>query len=93
MASSNNNTSPANPNLYVRYPYYYTRVNRIVLGNDTTVQLADDFFDRLAEKISALADCIKADEDTYKVLESIIALTYTTTGNGYYLYTKGLIEI
>ena len=79
--------------LELSYNTINDRVNRIVLGKDATVQLVDGFFDKLAEKIGALADCVKTDEDTYRVLEAITTLTYTTTGNGYYLYTKGLIEI
>lgn len=69
------------------------RVNRIVIGNDVTVPLIDGFFEKLAQAINDLADCIKSDKDTYKILEHIVVLTHTTTGNGYYLYTKGDIKV
>ena len=44
------------------------RVNRIVIGNDVTVPLIDGFFEKLAQAINDLADCIKSDKDTYKIL-------------------------
>lgn len=69
------------------------RVNRIVVGNDVTVPLIDGFFEKLAQAINDLADCVKSDKDTYKILEHIVVLTHTTTGNGYYLYTKGDIKV
>jgi len=78
--------------LEVTYNTINNRVNRIV-KNDNTIPLIDDLFEKLAGAVKDLADCVKNDEDPYKVLETIVSLAYTTTGNGYYLFTKGLIKI
>lgn len=32
-------------------------------------------------------------EDTYRTLEKLMTLTHVTTGNGYYLFTKGLVKV
>lgn len=79
--------------LETSYNAINNRVNNIVLGKDATVPLIDGFFEKLAKAINDLADCIKSNEDTYKILEYIVVLTYTTMGNGYYLYTKGDIKV
>jgi len=79
--------------LQLSYNTINDRVNRIMIGKDPTVPLIDGFFEKLAQEINNLAQCIKADKDTYKILETIVTLTYTTTGNGHYLYTKGLLKI
>lgn len=79
--------------LEVTYNTINNRVNRIVVENDNTIPLIDGLFEKLAGAVKDLADCVKNDEDTYKVLEAIVSLAHTTTGNGYYLFTKGLVKV
>jgi len=69
------------------------RINAIVLGKDTLVEIPDNFFDRLCNALEELARNIAEDEDTYTVLQRIATISYLTTGNGYYLYQKGDLEI
>ncbi len=68
------------------------RVQSIIQG-DVTIPLVDGFFSLLATHVMELASRIEKNEDVYKTLESITALAHLTTGNGYYLYTKGVIKI
>ncbi|MCJ7423485.1 hypothetical protein MUP01_04350 [Candidatus Bathyarchaeota archaeon] len=69
------------------------RVENLTAEKDTTVELIDGFFEKLAESLTDLADCIHAGKDSYKILEKIATQALTTTGAGYYLYTKGIIKV
>jgi hypothetical protein len=64
----------------------------IVLGRDTTIVFPDDFFDRLCALLEELANQIANDQDTYRTLEAISCLSYINTGNGYYLFLKGVLS-
>jgi hypothetical protein len=52
-----------------------------------------DVFDKLENALEELVVRIEEGEKTYPVLEKISNLAYSTTGNGYYLYLKGMIKI
>jgi hypothetical protein len=67
------------------------RVQAIKTG-DIVVQLSNEYFSLLAGYVEVLSNQIEADEDTYKTLEKIALLTFLTTGNGYYLFQKGVIK-
>jgi len=68
-------------------------VKRIQEGRETVIKLPENYFEKLAELIKELAELIEKDEDTYSVLQKIAVLTYAITGNGYYLYLKGILKI
>lgn len=69
------------------------RINEIVTEEDKTIPMIKGFFEGLVENLNELATKIEKDEDTYKTLEKIVELTYVTTGDGYYQYTKGQIKL
>lgn len=69
------------------------RIESIVSENEKTIPLIDGFFEKLAEAINELANCVKYNKDIYKPLERIAVLAHVTTGFGYYLYTKGRVKI
>jgi 4-hydroxy-3-methylbut-2-en-1-yl diphosphate synthase IspG/GcpE len=48
-------------------------------------------FEMLEDALGRLIDKIEKEEKTYPVLENIFNLAYSTTGNGYYLYLKGMM--
>jgi hypothetical protein len=50
-------------------------------------------FDKLQEAVSDLANDIDGGKPTYPVLERIFNLAYSTSGNGYYMYLKGMLKI
>jgi len=50
-------------------------------------------FERLEDSLEQLVEKIEQGERTYPVLETIFNLAYSTTGNGYYLYLKGMITV
>jgi len=69
------------------------RVEDIIQEKNTAIELIDGFFDKLAQAVGDLAECIKSGKSTYKIMETIVMLAHTTTGTGYYLYTKGLVKV
>ena len=52
-----------------------------------------DVFDKLENALEELVVKIEKGEKTYPVLEKISNLAYSTTGNGYYLYLKGMLTL
>jgi hypothetical protein len=50
-------------------------------------------FEKLIILAKELADKIEKKEDISNVLKELLCLSYTTTGNGYYLFQKGLLKI
>lgn len=50
-------------------------------------------FEKLEDALGQLVEKIEQGERTYPVLETIFNLAYSTTGNGYYLYLKGMISV
>lgn len=76
----------------------YDAINSIVvpyMRGEIKIPMPDliILLDKIAEKINALGDAIEKDGDYIKILMEIVELSYTTTGNGAYLYYKGLINI
>ena len=60
---------------------------------DTTVKLPDNFFDKLILLMEQLLARLSNDQEAYDVLEQLVLLTFITTGNGYYLYERGLFRL
>jgi hypothetical protein len=50
-------------------------------------------FDKLQRSLYDLAGYIEEGKPTYPVLERISNLAYSTSGNGYYLFLKGLLKL
>lgn len=63
----------------------------IELGRDTTIVFPDNFFDRLCTLLEELANQIRDDQDMYNTLQAISCMSYINTGNGYYLFLKGIL--
>lgn len=65
---------------------------RIERGEESIIQIPDAFFDKLANLTEELATAIEEDKNICGILQEIATLSYTLTGNGYYLYLKGIIK-
>jgi hypothetical protein len=66
------------------------RIEAASFEKDSSIGLVEGLFDKLGMHLKELADNIENSLDTYKALEGIAEMTFTTTDRGYYLYTKGL---
>ncbi len=56
----------------------------------TVTPISIDFFQKMAQLLKSLTELIEKGEFTYKILEKISILTYSITGNGYYLQQQGV---
>ena len=62
-------------------------------GVEMGIGLPQNLFEKLEETTEALGKAIDKDSDIIGVLERLAVLAYSTTGNGYYLYQKGILKI
>jgi DNA replication initiation complex subunit (GINS family) len=69
------------------------RLVMIERGDEKVIQIPDDFFNKLARLTEELAKTIEEDKDVYEILKKITIHSYLLSGNGYYLYQKGIIKV
>lgn len=64
-------------------------------GRERPLTLPAGFFEAAEEALRALANTVEnqQDDEIPKLLARFSELAYLTTGNGYYLYGKGLIKL
>jgi len=72
---------------------FTARLHAIRDARDTTVAITTEHLERLSNLIKELADKIRENKDHVDTLKKLIILTYSTTGNGFYLYDKGVLKI
>lgn len=71
---------------------FMDRYGAIEKGGDRVVLIFQEQLDGLTEGAKEFADKIKNKKNFDSTLKKLIVLSYTTTGNGYYLLQKGLIR-
>jgi len=65
-----------------------------VASNQVKVDsLAEKIFPELIAVLEEMATSIEQGQNTYYALQKMVNLAYSTTGNGRYLYLKGLLKI
>lgn len=71
------------------------RIEAVTRGQDRAVKIPKGLFDSLQKTIVDIADNISKDDENklFKNLQKIVNLSYATTGNGYYLFQKGMLRI
>jgi hypothetical protein len=62
-------------------------------GQERVIILPDTVFEKLTKDLHQLSNAIEKDQDIYPVLQSISNIAYSATGNGFYLFQKGLLKI
>lgn len=75
---------------------YNQMQQRLVLvksGQQTSIEMPDNLFAVLREMVYEMASRVENGETTYPILEKMMTLSYSTTGNGYYLFQKGHLKI
>lgn len=72
--------------------YAMMNVNLALVRQGGVNTFPTDVFEKLENDLEKLADRVTQKESTHPILESISNLAYSTTGNGYYLYLKGVIN-
>lgn len=74
------------------YEAINARLQAMKNGQDPVVLLFKNQFENLIEIAKELSEKIKKDEPFDDVLRKLSVIAYSTTGNGFYLFTKGLIK-
>ncbi|OGO19966.1 MAG: hypothetical protein A2Z15_06455 [Chloroflexi bacterium RBG_16_50_11] len=75
------------------YNMINTRISTFIKGQETPVSVPNNLFEKLEEALGEMALNIEKGDTTYLQLEKMVNLAYSTTGNGYYLYIKGMLKI
>ena len=79
--------------LNAAYNAINARAQAMAHGMETPVSIPPNLFDRLQSALGELATAIQSGESTHECLQTIVNLAYSTTGNGYYLFMKGIVRI
>ncbi|MBI4198032.1 MAG: hypothetical protein HY533_02855 [Chloroflexi bacterium] len=75
------------------YQEIMARIAALRQGQEQGAQLPDGLFLALAKLVAQLADKLEARQDIISILETIVTVAYSTTGNGFYLYTVGRLKM
>ena len=74
------------------YSGFIQRLDAMAKG-DPVIILDDSYFDKLMMLCLELKENISKNENVNDTLKKFSILVYATTGNGYYLKSKGLLKI
>ena len=72
---------------------FINRFHAIDKGGDSSILLYQEQIDGLVEGAKEFADKIKNKKNFDSLLKKIVALSFSTTGNGFYLMQKGVLKI
>ena len=79
--------------LQLVYNMVNARLLAMSMRQEAGVSIPDGLFSSLEEALEEMVDRIEQGVETYPALQRIVNLAYSTTGNGYYLYLKGMLKI
>lgn len=79
--------------LQLVYNMINARLTEISAGQEGGISIPDKLLTKLEEALEEMVDRIEQGAETYPALQKMVNLAYSTTGNGYYLYLKGMIKI
>ncbi len=72
---------------------FLSRLKSIEQLRDSTILLSDKQFDKLSILSKELAGKINKTKDMDETLKKFVMLSFSTTGNGYYLMQKGCYKL
>ena len=75
------------------YSIMNQKLAAISTGADMGVGIPENTFSRIEEELEEIIKSIQAGKETYPALQKISNISYATTGNGSYLYLKGLLKV
>lgn len=79
--------------LNASYAAINQRLAAISTGAEMGAGIPENTFSRLEEELEEIIKSIQAGKETYPALQKISNIGYAATGNGYYLYLKGLLKL
>lgn len=78
---------------YVISNYTYNNIKIRLAQEEKTVKLPDELFDKLITATKEFLSKIERNESLCDVLQKFAEIGYATTGNGHYLYQRGLLRL
>jgi hypothetical protein len=72
---------------------FQTRLQAITRGAERPIMIDDKMIEVLISLTNALSERIRDDKDSTDICIDLLTLAYATTGNGFYLYQKGELEL
>jgi hypothetical protein len=75
------------------YNQVNARVLNLVAKQDVAIGMPEGLFERLQEGVEQLIALLQKGAPTYPALEYIAHVAFSTTGNGYFLYLRGMLEM
>ncbi len=72
---------------------FTNRLNAMMNNAEKPIEITDQMINKLFSLVNELYKHIEKEKDYNSILEKMIVLSYATTGNGFYLYDKGLLKI
>jgi len=75
------------------YTEIYNTLVSITTGVEKVITIPEGVFNCLAQSLQDLADVILKEGDITPQLGKIAIAGYAATGNGYYLYQKGILKL
>jgi hypothetical protein len=70
-----------------------SRISSMAQRADAGVNLPDKAFEKIENDLEELANQITLNKPVYAVLQDMANIAYSATGNGYYLYQKGMLKL
>jgi hypothetical protein len=62
-------------------------------GQEAGIMIPENLFTNVENELDRMASLIEQKKETYAVLQRLMHLAYSTTGNWYYLYLKGMLKV
>ncbi|HEY4711290.1 MAG TPA: hypothetical protein VIH69_01200 [Dehalococcoidia bacterium] len=69
------------------------RLAALSVGQEAGVGVPDNLFIKIEDEVEKMIDLLEQGKESYPVLQRLVNIAYSTTGNGYYLYLKGMLKI
>lgn len=79
--------------LQLVYNMVNARLGAVSARQEAGISIPENLFNRLEEALEEMVDRIEQGAETYPALQKMVNLAYSTTGNGYYLYLKGMFKV
>lgn len=79
--------------LQLVYNMVNTRLVALSTGQEAGIRIPDNLFTQFEDELDEMSNLIEQGKETFPVLQRLVNIAYSTTGNGYYLYLKGLLKV
>lgn len=74
------------------YASINSRISSIKSG-DVVIDFPAQGLNKLAEAVEEFADKIEQGQSIFEVLQKIVEISFISTGNGFYLFQKGILKL